>query len=201
MNLLPMWGDLITYTCALCPNAITIKYHGRNPTAFCRACAQALRRRHKTWTTNRVHGQSHTPLYGAWANMRARCYQVRNPFYARYGGRGITVCEEWRGSDGFMAFFTWAIANGYALGLQLDRRDNNGSYDPLNCQWVTPTANARNKSTVLFTPLDIARIKRQMQEGKIFKDLVLEYPRLTSRTYRSILYAEHWADILPEIVS
>jgi hypothetical protein len=58
-----------------------------------------------------------------------------------YGGRGISVCEEWHDPN---AFIDWAESNGYANGLQIDRIDNQGSYSPSNCRWVSIKVNSRN---------------------------------------------------------
>lgn len=93
-----------------------------------------------------VHGLYHHPLHVIWYDMRQRCGVVKgaDEYKAeRYEKRGITVCDEWR--DDFMAFYNWAIANGWKKGLQLDRKDNNKGYSPDNCQWVTPSENCRNR--------------------------------------------------------
>lgn len=73
--------------------------------------------------------------------MKDRCGNPNNP---HYGGRGITVCDEWQ-SD-FEAFYRWAISNGYKNDLTIDRIDNDGNYEPSNCRWVTGKQNSNNKS-------------------------------------------------------
>lgn len=88
-------------------------------------------------------GQQRPKLYIAWANMKSRCNDDRVPSFHRYGGRGITVCEEW--SNSYIAFRDWALSHGYAEGLELDRRNNNGNYTPDNCRWITRTENNKNK--------------------------------------------------------
>lgn len=88
-------------------------------------------------------------LYSIWSNMRQRCANPRGKSWENYGGRGITVCSEW---DDFVVFRAWAVANGYAVGLTLDRRDNDGDYTPANCQWSTWAEQSRNRrSNLLFT--------------------------------------------------
>lgn len=94
------------------------------------------------------HGLRHDPLYSVWANMKNRCYNKNDPHYERWGGRGITVCKEWR--NNFKLFYDWAVANGYRKGLTLDRIDNNGNYEPSNCRWSTIKEQNRNKRNVKF---------------------------------------------------
>lgn len=83
-------------------------------------------------------------LARVWGQMLTRCYDPDNAKWDRYGGRGIKVCKEWRESCD--AFTRWALSNGYAKGLQVDRRNNDGPYAPWNCRWVTAKVNMRNTS-------------------------------------------------------
>lgn len=81
------------------------------------------------------HGLSKTRLYRTWNNMKQRCYNPKNPNYASYGGRGITIYQEWL--DDFQRFYDWAMANGYSDELTIDRIDGTKGYFPDNCRWVT----------------------------------------------------------------
>ena len=90
-------------------------------------------------------GLSQHPLYYKWKGMKERCYDVHSNSYKRYGGRGIEICEEWLCS--FKAFYDWSINNGWEEGLQIDRIDNNGNYEPNNCRYVTAKENCNNRST------------------------------------------------------
>ena len=92
---------------------------------------------------NRSHGQLPRKLYRVWHQMRARCQYPSVKCYPNYGGRGIRVCEEWNNS--YEPFRDWALANGYQEGLQIDRVDNDGDYEPSNCRWVTKSRNCRNR--------------------------------------------------------
>ena len=80
--------------------------------------------------------------------MHLRCYQKSHPAYDRYGGRGIKVCPEWYRN--FAAFRAWALANGYADNLSIDRIDNNKGYEPSNCRWATKKQQARNRQDSIY---------------------------------------------------
>ena len=75
--------------------------------------------------------------------MKARCYIPSCSNYEFYGGRGISVCDEWR--NDFIAFRDWALANGYTDELSIDRIDPDGNYEPSNCRWVTMTEQFHNR--------------------------------------------------------
>lgn len=90
-----------------------------------------------------IHGKSRTRLYNIWGLIIERCTNGNNPSYKNYGGRGITMCDEWR--NNFEEFRNWALANGYEENLTIDREDNDGNYEPSNCRWVTRSRQANNK--------------------------------------------------------
>ena len=82
-------------------------------------------------------------LASIYQGMKQRCYNTNRPNYQFYGGRGITICDEWLNSP--QAFYDWAMANGYRENLSIDRIDNNGNYEPQNCRWVSMKIQATNK--------------------------------------------------------
>ena len=89
------------------------------------------------------HGGSKTKLYRIWDEMNGRCHCKSNKAFKNYGGRGISVCDEWR--NDFSAFRLWAISNGYQEGLTIERVNNNGNYSPDNCKWIPRSDQPRNR--------------------------------------------------------
>ena len=90
------------------------------------------------------HGGRYTRLYNIWLNMKQRCSNPKASHYEYYGGKGVSVCEEWEKS--FSAFRDWALAHGYEDGLTIDRIESDKDYCPENCRWVTHLKQMSNTS-------------------------------------------------------
>ena len=116
--------------CPICKNTFKMwsahYYRGDNP---CKCSHYALKNKR---------------LYSIWINIKTRCYNSNTTNYKRYGGRGITMCDEWK--DNFQTFYDWAMSHGYSDDLTIDRIDNNGNYEPSNCRWVDMKKQTRNNS-------------------------------------------------------
>ena len=84
--------------------------------------------------------------------MKSRCYTESNSDYKDYGGRGISICDEWL--NDFVSFYNWSMNNSYSDGLSIDRIDVNGNYEPSNCRWATNKEQANNKRTNMFCTIN-----------------------------------------------
>lgn len=98
---------------------------------------------HKETFSNYKHGLKHHRIHVIWRGIRQRCLNPNNGRYNDYGGRGIKICNEWE--KDFMAFYNWAIQNGYSAQLTIDRINVNGNYEPSNCRWATNSEQQSNK--------------------------------------------------------
>lgn len=99
--------------------------------------------------SKRTHGMSQSGTYFTWKSMIARCYNPKHGHFDRYGGRGITVCDEWKTFDGFLESMGVRPE-----GKTLDREHNDGNYEPGNCRWVTWDIQGGNKSTCIHITID-----------------------------------------------
>lgn len=115
-------------------------------------------------------GSKRPGFYNTWHNMKSRCYSKSNPKYYRYGGRGISVCDEWLD---IKVFSEWALNNGWKQGLTLDRIDNDGNYCPENCRWVSVSENSRKKSSTKIDNKIAEEIRSRRNEN--WYDLADEY--------------------------
>ena len=114
---------------------------------LCSCCGREIEvllsnlKRGNTTSCGRRHGLRSTPLYTVWKGMRERCNNPNHKSYKYYGGRGIVVCTRW---NSFQAFWD-DMHSAWAPGLTLDRKDNNGNYEPTNCQWTNWSQQMKNR--------------------------------------------------------
>lgn len=134
---------------------------------------------HPALGNRRTHGQKRTRIYTIWNRMKGRCENPADAAFPRYGGRGITVCEDWRRS--FETFRDWALANGYEAHLTIDRRDNNLGYTPANCWWATyaqQNRNSRRNRPVIYKGRSVLVCDLAIEVGlpqDVLKNRILRY--------------------------
>lgn len=135
----------------------------------------------RTSESHTTHGLSKTRIYALYNEIKSRCYREKTESYKYYGGRGIRVCDEWL--NDFVQFYDWAVANGHRRGLDIDRIDVNGNYEPSNCRFVTRLVGARNTRTNVF--LEHAGKRQTMSEWAL--ELMIPYKLLQQRLVRDKL--------------
>ena len=117
---------------------------GRIVSCGCKTREQGSRMMWERAERSNAHHMSGTPVYQCWHDMMKRCSNPKARGYHGHGGRGITVCKSWAKS--FTTFYRWAMAHGFKPGLEIDRIDYDGHYQPSNCRFVDLITQANNKS-------------------------------------------------------
>lgn len=120
----------------------------------CKSCAMKVARQFSKGSTS--HGGSGTRLHNIWNGMKDRCTRKNHPHFQHYGGKGITVCEEWQN---FVVFRDWALKNGYNEELSIERLKNNLGYMPSNCTWATRKEQSNNQTFSLFNRFTLEELK------------------------------------------
>lgn len=111
-------------------------------------------KRKESCAKNAKHGLSGTRIKRIYYNMHSRCENPNTPKFKNHGGRGIKVCDEWSGENGLVNFYNWAMSNGYKEDLTIDRIDDDGDYEPSNCQWADYRTQNFNKRNNRFVTID-----------------------------------------------
>jgi hypothetical protein len=126
------------YKCGFCGTRFKANTYDINR-GHIKSCGCYNKKRTKEGNTK--HGLGATRVYTIWRDIKRRTLNPKHKNYNDYGGRGITICDEWLDVQNF---YNWAISNGYSDELSIDRIDNDGSYYPENCRWTTKSIQARN---------------------------------------------------------
>lgn len=149
------------------------------------ACHRARRsRQDKLAATNGLSDVLHS--------MKKRCYNPRHNSYARYGERGITICDEWLVDEN--AFYRWAMSNGFENGLQLDRINNSQGYSPENCRFVTPAQNQHNTDKCILNDEDIRRIRSLYANGRKSQRQIARFFGVSQSTISNICSGKTWKE-------
>ncbi len=113
------------------------------------------------------HALNKTRLYNIYSGMKQRCYNPSSQPYPLYGGRGITICDEWVGDNGLQNFFDWSLSHGYNENLTIGRIDSSKGYSPDNCQWITQSENSKRSFTEKSSSKAVLR--KRSEDSKISK--------------------------------
>jgi hypothetical protein len=134
--------------------------------------------------------RSHRRLFQIYRGMKARCYKENDKCYSLYGGKGIRVCNEWLSNAD--SFCEWALSNGYADDLSIDRINNEKDYYPENCRWSDTKTQARNRKGIKLT-MEIARAIREDFKSMTRKELSEKYS-IAPRNINRVLAGTRWAE-------
>lgn len=141
--------------CAKCGNGFTCR-----SSRFCSMeCSGSPSR-------NKRHGYAGTKIHATWLDMRNRCRNPKFSNYARYGGRGIKVCERWDVFENFLADMGEHPGGEYTL----EREDNDGHYEPGNCVWATKQQQGRNRC-VVWTPEQLQETRERLLAGQSYEEV------------------------------
>lgn len=155
----------MTRVCKRC--CVSIEGHARKNVYCSRACQARISR-------NKRHGLSGTREHATWLDMRNRCRNPDAHNYARYGARGIQVCERW---DSFESFL--ADMGPKPKGYSIERENNDGHYEPSNCKWATQSEQNKNKSN-LYTPEQDQALRDGISSGLSFPEIAKLMSKSTS---------------------
>lgn len=148
-----------------------------------------------------THHKTNTRIYSVWCGIKDRCNNPNASHYERYGGRGITVCEDWNNS--FQSFYDWAIQAGYDERLSgkkqtIDRINVNKGYSPDNCRWISPKEQGRNKENTVYliddgkkitaiefcekyNIVDTKYVRRKIKKGQTAEEILFDWNILNNK--------------------
>lgn len=186
-NHLQSWGEFE------CPYCLQIVERWLSNGYNLKSCGCKKKEFLKLRKNHLIHGESKTSLYSVWSTIKQRVFNSKVIGYKDYGGRGITICPEW--TESYVEFRDWALSNGYAEGLEIDRIETNGNYEPSNCQWITRTENAQKTRGTKLKPKDIKEMKYlYTTENYTQKELSIKY-NISCKHINSILNNRAWKNI------
>lgn len=138
-----------------------------------------------------THGLSNHPLHSIWRGIKNRCLNSNYYFFKYYGGRGITICDEWK--DNFKSFYDWAILNGYKKDLSIERINNNKGYFPANCTFATMAEQSHNRRSTKLDWIKIKEIRKIKQNNpQILQREIADIYEVTQAAIGDILKNKTW---------
>lgn len=140
-----------------------------------------------------IHCKECRVISSMWGSMKNRCYSPNHPYFKNYGGRGITICKEWR--ENFQVFYNWTTKNGYKKELTIDRRNNNGNYTPENCRFVTHTVNIRNRPSTKLNIKKVKMIRKLLAQGNLLQREIAKIFNIGKTTISKINLGKRWIEI------
>ncbi len=182
----------VKYICGTCGVERMLKFRAGkvNLSKNCHTCASKLMRvGDKNWKN---HGGVGTLLYQVWCGMKQRCVYENHKNFSNYGGRGIRACSEWMKS--FEAFRDWALQHGYRKGLILDRKDNDGNYEPENCRWVSTFNSCANRRNNILT-VPNAMIVKDLSWRGVSQKVIGALFNIPTAYVSAVKHGHAWADL------
>lgn len=179
--------------CKNCQNVLPLESYHKDSALLdghrniCKKCAVERAGRSSREKYDATNG-----LSSVLKSMKARCYSSTHRSFPRYGGRGISICQEWLEDEN--VFYQWALGNGYRKGLQIDRINNDGHYDPENCRFVTPAQNQHNTSKNLLIDEDIRCIRSLYKSGRKKQQEIAQFFGVNQSTISVICSEKTWKE-------
>ena len=138
------------------------------------------------------HGMNKTRLYEIWQGIKSRCLNPNKKRFKDYGGRGITICPEWLE---FIPFMDWSLSNGYQEDLTIDRIENDGNYEPNNCQWLTYIENNRKQKQIKLSLEQANEIRIKYNSGYYIQKHLAEEYNVSQVLISAIITNKIWNNI------
>lgn len=174
------------FYCSYCKQKVEKSlYDGKNY----KSCGCAVKQLQSN--AKKTHNDTKNPLYWILAAIKQRCLNSNNQAYKNYGARGISICKEWLE---YIPFRNWALANGYKKGLTIDRKDNDGNYEPNNCRWATRKTNNRNTRVVKLTIEKAREIRKKYATGKYYQKQLADEYNIDQTNISNIILFKTWRE-------
>ena len=172
----------------------TCKVDGCENKIHAKACCDTHYRRFKKYgdplhIEQERHGMINTSEYSCWNHIKSRCLNKNVPNYRYYGGRGIAVCERWL--DSFIAFFEDMGSKPFPKA-EIDRKDNDGNYEPGNCRWISRNENIRNRPYTKLTLEKAEEIRKRYETGRISQRTLALMYQVDQKTIYDIIHQKTW---------